>query len=72
MARRQLLGIKVRTERYKSRSIDPANPETGAKDQYQYYETLFASGENAGVPGKEQAAHWRQMAIEDEVLLTQN
>jgi len=68
MAIRQLLGIKERVE---NANIHYDSPETGAKDQYQYYETLFASGENAGVPGKEQAPYWRQMAIDDGVLHTQ-
>lgn len=69
MARWQLLGIRERVERYGSRSADPDNPETGATDQYQLYEVIYASGERAGVPGKEQAARWRQTAIEDGVIV---
>lgn len=64
MARRQLLGIKERIENNET-YLD--NPETGTRDQYQYYETIFASGERVGVQGKEQAAHWRQMAIRDKL-----
>ena len=66
MAIRQLLGIK---ERIETRHTYLDNPETGAKDQYQLYESIFASGECVGVIGKEQAVHWRQIAIEDGVLL---
>lgn len=64
MAIRQLFGIKERVE---NANIHNDNPETGARDQYQYYETIFASGERVGVQGKEQAAHWRQMAIKDKL-----
>jgi hypothetical protein len=42
--------------------------ETGATDQYQLYEVIYASGERAGVPGKELAAHWRETALEDGVI----
>jgi hypothetical protein len=62
MARSQLLGIRKRVEKYGARLSDPDSPETGARDQYQYYETIYASGENAGVPGKEQARRWRRAA----------
>ncbi len=62
MARRQLLGIKERAERYRVRSHDPEHPETGERDQYQFYEVIYASGEQAGVPSKEQAAMWRREA----------
>lgn len=68
MARRQLLGIRERVERYGARSADPEDPETGATDQYQLYEVVYASGERAGVPEKELAARWRQTAIEDGVI----
>ena len=68
MAIRQLLGIRERAERYGARAIDPEIPETGARDQYQLYETIYASGESAGVRGKELAAHWRRGAIEDGLL----
>jgi hypothetical protein len=68
MARRQLLGIKDRVEAYGVRTIDPEHPETGRRDQYQYYEVIYASGQWAGVPGKEEAAHWRQRALADKVI----
>ncbi|NNG17698.1 MAG: hypothetical protein HKM89_14575 [Gemmatimonadales bacterium] len=68
MASRQLLGIQRRIERYEARHDNPEVPETGARDQYQLYEVIYASGESAGVTGKEHAADWRQTAIEDGVL----
>jgi hypothetical protein len=68
MARRQLLGIRERVERYGARSANPDDPETGATDQYQLYEVIYASGERAGVPGKEHAERWRQTAIEDGLI----
>jgi hypothetical protein len=68
MARKQLLGIRERVERYGARRDNPEAPETGARDQYQLYEVIYASGERAGVPEKEHAADWRQAAIEDGVL----
>ena len=69
MARRQLLGIKDRVEAYGVRTADPELPETGRRDQYQYYEVIYASGQTAGVPGKEHAPLWRRMAIEEKVLV---
>jgi len=69
MARRQLLGIKERVEKYQVRTGDPENPENGRPDQYQYYETIYASGQSVGVPGREKGALWRQMALEDQVLV---
>ncbi|MEW6658959.1 MAG: hypothetical protein AB1424_09890 [Thermodesulfobacteriota bacterium] len=69
MARRQLLGIKERVETCGVRAADPEHPENGRPDQYQFYETIYASGQSAGVPGREKAALWRQMAIEDKVLV---
>jgi len=72
MARRQLLGIKERVEAYGVRSADPEHPEDGRRDQYQFYEVIYASGQTAGVRGKEQASYWRQMAIEDKVILDSN
>ncbi len=68
MARRQLIGIRQRAERYGARTQDPDEPETGARDQYQLYEVIYASGERAGKPGKEQAARWRRAAIEAELV----
>jgi hypothetical protein len=65
MTHKQLLGIKERAEKYGTNTTDPKRKETGEYDQYQYYEVIFASGEKAGVPGKEKAEKWRQRAIED-------
>lgn len=70
MARRQLLGIKERAERYGTRGDDPQHPETGARDQFQLYHAIYASGEEVGVPGREAAATWRRAAIEDRVIDT--
>ncbi|MFZ5453657.1 MAG: hypothetical protein ACOZF2_17510 [Thermodesulfobacteriota bacterium] len=68
MARGQLLGLKERVEKYGVRTVDPENPENGRPDQYQFYETIYASGQTAGVPGREKASQWRQMALADKVL----
>jgi hypothetical protein len=68
MARKQLIGIKERVENYGLRSINPDEPETGAKDQYQLYEVIYVNGERAGVSGKELAERWRQTAIEDGLI----
>lgn len=69
MARRQLLEIKERVERFRDRDTNPAEPETGAPDQYQLYEVIYASGARAGELGRESAARWRQAAIDDGVLV---
>jgi hypothetical protein len=63
MARKQLLGIRQRAERHAAHALDPMDPETGARDQYQLYEIVYASGETAGVPGKGHAAHWHREAM---------
>jgi hypothetical protein len=55
MARRQLMEIKKRVEQNGTRKENPVEAETGKRDQYQYYEVIFASGEKAGVAGKENA-----------------
>jgi hypothetical protein len=68
MARRQLLGIKECVERYGTRGEDPEHPETGARDQFQLYHAIYASGEDAGVPGREDAPTWRRAAIEDGMI----
>jgi hypothetical protein len=68
MARRQLLVIKSRVETYGARFENPEQPETGARDQYQLYEVIYASGETAGVKGKELAARWHRAAVEDGVM----
>ena len=65
MARRQLLGIKERAERYGTRREDPERPETRARDQFQRYEVVYAAGGAAGVPGKERAVLWHERAVED-------
>ena len=67
MARAQLIGVRDRVEAGES-----GRPgETGARDQYQLYEVIFASGERAGVPGNEAGAEARQAAIDDDVLEAQ-
>ncbi len=68
MARRQLLGIKERAERYGVRGEDPEQPETGARDQFQLFHAIYASGEEVGVPGKEDALTWHRAAIKDRVI----
>jgi len=68
MARRQLLGIRDRVEHHEAGNANPRDPETGARDQYQFYEVLYATGESAGVAGKEDGARWRRSAIEDGIL----
>ncbi len=42
--------------------------ETGDRDQYQLYEILYATGDRAGVAGREDGAKWRHAAILDGVL----
>jgi hypothetical protein len=64
MAIRQLTGIAKRAEVHGARRSNPKQPETGRRDQYQLYETIYASGEHAGRPGKEAARQWRHAAIE--------
>lgn len=64
MARAQLIGVRHRAEHGETRRSD----ETGARDQYQSYEVLFANGERAGVQGEEAATSARQAAIDDGVL----
>ncbi len=68
MARRQLLVIRERVERFGAREVDPDQPEDGSRSQYQFYEAIYASGERVGVPGKEKASQWREAAVEDGVL----
>ena len=69
MARRQLLGIKERVETYGARSVDPDHPENGLPDQYQLGVVIYASGKIAGVQGQEKISRWRQMAIEDKIIV---
>jgi hypothetical protein len=70
MARRQLLGIRKRVELRDIRGIDSDLAETGARDQYQLYEVIYASGDRAGIAGRERADRWRKAAIEAGVLNT--
>jgi hypothetical protein len=72
MARRQLLGIKDRVKKHGARTADPEHPEVGARDQYQLYEVVYASGERAGVPGKERGEHWHRAAVEAGLVLPQS
>jgi hypothetical protein len=68
MARRQLIGVRDRAEYWEGDQPGLRDPETGDRDQYQLYEILYAGGDAAGVPGKEQGAVWRQASIRDGVL----
>lgn len=68
MARRQLIGIRDRVEYCEQGNASVRDPETGDRDQYQYYEILYAEGDHAGVAGKEEGAKWRQSAVRDGVL----
>lgn len=70
MATRQLIGIRHRVEYGEANLESPRDPETGMRDQYQAYEVLYASGERAGIEGKDDAAQWRQSAIEDGILFS--
>jgi hypothetical protein len=63
MSRRQLLGIRARAERFGARREDRARPETGARDQFQRYECVYANGERCGVAGAEQAERWHRCAV---------
>jgi hypothetical protein len=69
MARRQLLGIKERVETYGARSEDPDHPENGLPDQYQSFLAIYASGKIAGSRNQEEVSRWRQLAIEDKVIV---
>ena len=68
MARRQLLGIRGRVDVGAESHVGFAVAETGARDQYQMYEVIYAGGESAGRQGAEHAARWRESALEDAVL----
>jgi hypothetical protein len=68
MARQQLLGIRRRADVGAESLAGFAAAETGARDQYQLYEVIYAGGESAGRQGVEHAARWRESAIEDAVL----
>ena len=62
MAIRQLRNLKERVERHGLREDEPGNPETGVRDQYQFHEIIYASGDEAGVPGVEGARRSREAA----------
>lgn len=68
MATRALRGIAQRVEEHGARATDPQRPETGARDQFQSYQIIYASGERAGVTEVEQAERYRQAAIDDGLL----
>jgi hypothetical protein len=68
MARRQLLGIRARVDVGEPAHAGYRESETGAPDQYQLYEVIYADGESAGLRGKEHAARWRKSAMEDGIL----
>jgi hypothetical protein len=68
MAWRQLIGLRDRVEYCEQSQASLRDPETGDRDQYQLYEVLYATGERAGVAGKENGAKWRQSAIRDGIL----
>ncbi len=68
MARHQLIGLRDRVEYCEQEHVSMRDPETGDRDQYQLYEILYASGDRAGVAGKESGAKWRQSAIRDGTL----
>ncbi len=68
MACRQLIGLRDRVEHCEQAPTSLRDPETGARDQYQLYEILYADGNRAGVAGKEEAAKWRRAAVRDGVL----
>lgn len=68
MAVRQLRNLKEIVERHGRRSQDPESPETGERDQYQLHHVIYASGEEAGVPGSENAEESRRWAEADNVV----
>jgi hypothetical protein len=68
MACRQLIGLRDRVEYWEEDHASLRDPATGDRDQYQLYEILYASGDCAGVAGKESGAKWRQAAIRDGTL----
>ena len=68
MACRQLIGLRDRAEHAERSHPGPRDPETGARDQYQLYEVIYADGEGAGVAGREHGAEFRLAAIRDGVL----
>jgi hypothetical protein len=68
MACRQLIGLRNRVEYCEQNPTTLKDPETGDRAQYQLYEIRYASGDGAGIAGKEEGARWHRAAIEDGVL----
>ena len=68
MARRQLIGLREAVESFVGPSAVGESPETGARDQYQLYQVIYAAGAEAGAPGRTDARSGRQAAIRDGVL----
>ncbi len=62
MAQRQFRNLKDLVERYGVRTEDPDHPETGERDQYQLCHVIYAPGDEAGVPGVENAEQARVWA----------
>jgi len=65
MAGRELRNVKRLVERFGARAEDGENPETGARDQYQHYHVIYASGQEAGEPGRDAARSSRRLAETD-------
>jgi len=68
MACRQLINLRDRVESCEAAHAGLRDPETGDRDQYQLYEIVYASGDHAGVAGKEEGTRWRRSAVRDGVL----
>jgi len=65
MAVPQLRNLKDRVELHGVRVEEPDNSETGERDQYQANHAIYASGEEAGIPGREAARESRVSAEAD-------
>ena len=70
MARRQMRRVKAHVETYGVQDTERDHPETGARDQYQLFHVIYASGDEAGVPGEENAQQARGWAEADGILPT--
>lgn len=68
MARRQLLGLRARVMAEDEGRAPLEDAETGARDQYQRYEVMYASGERAGATGEGEAGRFRLAAAADGLL----
>lgn len=68
MALRQLRNLKQRAEHHGVGTEEPDDPETGERDQYQVNHVIYASGEEAGIPGREGAGKSRSSAEADGVV----